>query len=192
MAQTGARLTVQPEIISKLSSESGKLWSAAHGDGSENRINGDVILEAGSYAASFGILAAVLMWIRKKFRNRGKTKEDFAEEKEAAKINRTSAALEEMLREYLLAAQEGNTDQELLDELTDTLEEMHRCAQAGKLLVPGQRELSEIRRSIAEYTAAMTGNPSVQSFRSKESPEADEFRLIRELLVQQKEWLTEK
>ena len=104
----------------------------------------------------------------------------------------TSAALEEMLREYLLAAQEGNTDQELLDELTDTLEEMHRCAQAGKLLVPGQRELSEIRRSIAEYTAAMTGNPSVQSFRSKESPEADEFRLIRELLVQQKEWLTEK
>jgi len=37
-------LNIDPEIVTKLSSGDSKLWLAAHEDGSDNRINGDVIL----------------------------------------------------------------------------------------------------------------------------------------------------
>ena len=37
-------IEINPDIIRKLSTGNGKLWSAAHQDGSDNRINGDVVL----------------------------------------------------------------------------------------------------------------------------------------------------
>ncbi len=81
-------ITIDPELIRKLGAEE-KLWSAAHYDGSKNRINEDAILEAGS--VSLGILTALALWCRKRFRNRGKTKEDLAAEKEAAPRRRHGA-----------------------------------------------------------------------------------------------------
>ena len=178
MMQEGMKLVIDPEILRKLKGEETHLWRAAHEDGTDNRIDGDAVLEAAGYHEIFGILAAGIMWVRKKFRNRGKTKDDFAAEKEAAKINRTCGALEEMLLEYLRAAQEGRTDPELLEELTDTLREMSGYEKAGKLVVPGRKELTEICRSIAEYTGAAE---------SAAAPAADEFARIRELVERQKE-----
>ena len=150
MINVGVKLEINPLFIEKLSSGRHKLWSAAHPDGSDNRINSDMVLEASAYGLDFGLIAAGAQWIKKKFRNRGKTKEDFAAEKEAARINRTSGALEVMLLEYFQAAQKGSIDEEGLDELIETLSEMQGYYQSGKLAVPGESELAEMRRSIAE------------------------------------------
>ena len=110
MIRVGVQLTINPEIIRELGSGQNSLWSAAHGDGSENRINGEAVAETAEYSFSLAFLTAGLMWARKKFRNRDKTKEDLAAEKKAAAINRASDALEEMLLEYLRAAREGEVD----------------------------------------------------------------------------------
>ena len=67
-----AEIKVKPEIIKKLSSGEEKLWLAGHPDRSDNRINTDTILEASTYGAGFGVLAAMGQWIRRKFKNRGK------------------------------------------------------------------------------------------------------------------------
>lgn len=104
MKSVHATLRINPEIVGKLGSGTGAFWSAAHPDGSDNRIDADAVLEAGSYGIPLGILSALFQGIRKKYRNQGKTKEDLLEEKEAAKINRTGGALEEMLLEYIRAA----------------------------------------------------------------------------------------
>ena len=103
MKSVHATLRINPEIVGKLGSGTGAFWSAAHPDGSDNWIDADAVLEAGSYGIPLGILSALFQGIRKKYRNRGKTKEDLLEEKEAAKINRTGGALEEMLLEYIRA-----------------------------------------------------------------------------------------
>ena len=89
MAHTDARLEISPEIIEKFSPSGGKICFAGHNDGSDNRIDGDAILDTAGYSAALASLQAGFMWLRKKFRNRGKTKEDFAAEKEAAEINQT-------------------------------------------------------------------------------------------------------
>ncbi len=154
MKSVHAALRINPEIVGKLGSGMGAFWSASHPDGSDNRIDADAVLEAGSYGIPLGILSALFQGIRKKYRNRGKTKEDLLEEKEAAKINRTGGALEEMLLEYIRAAQAGSVDEENLTELIDTLEEIQGYARAGKLKVTGKDELAEIRKSIANFTAA--------------------------------------
>lgn len=188
MVQTAVNLDIDPEIIRKLGSENDQLWAAAHDDGSKNRIDGDAVLEASGYSVFLGFLTAGLMWIRKKYRNRGKTGEDFAAEKEAARINRTSAALQEMLLEYIRAAREGMTDAENLDELIDTLDEIDGYYRSGKLIVTGEQELSEIRNSIEEYITANEEDADCQSA-GPAVPEADEFRLIMDLLVRQKKLL---
>ena len=182
-------LEISPEIISKLSSGDSKLWLAAHEDGSDNRIDGEAILNTSSkYGEWFGVISAAFQGIRKLFRNRNKTWQDLEAEKEAYRINKTCGALEEMLLEYLQAAREGTAaDQESLDELIDTLEEIHGYYQSGKLVVPGEKELSEIRKSIGEYTAAITGDHPVQSAQDGQKANADEFVLIRELLLKQKQ-----
>ena len=181
------KLDIDPEIIRKLSSGDIKLWLAAHEDGSDNRINGDTILEASGYGTGFGVIAAIAMWVRKLFRNRNKTKQDFEAEKEAYRINKTCGAVEEMLLEYIQAAQESTAiDQELLEELIDTLEEMHGYCQSGKLIVPGKKELSKIRKSIEEYTAAATGVDNRRPMPEDTDLNADEFLLIREQLLKQK------
>ena len=174
-------MEIRPEIIKKLSSEDSRLWRAAHADGSDNRINEDTILEASAYGTDFGIIAAVSQGIRMLFRNRNKSRQDLKDEKEAFRINNTCTALNEMLLEYLQAVQEGSAvDEESLDELIDTLDQMHGYYQAGKLTVPGEKELSEIRKSIEDYTAETTGSPAGQT------PGADEFVRIREQLLKQK------
>ena len=181
-------MEIHPEIIRKLSTGDGQLWRAVHDDGSDNRINGDVILEASGYGTGFGIIAAVSMGIRKLFRNRNKTQQDLKAEKEALRINNTCTALDEMLLEYIQAVQKGAAvDQESLDELIDTLEEMHGYYQAGKLVVPGEKELSEIRKSIEKYTAETTGSQSDRPAGDDPAPDADEFVLIREQLLKQKQ-----
>ena len=182
-------LDIHPEVIRKLSSEDSKLWLAAHEDGSDNRINGDTILQASGYATEFGVIAAVSQGIRKLFRNRNKTWQDLEAEKEAYRINNTCGALKVMLLEYIQAAQDGlPADPESLDELIDTLEEMHGYDQEGKLVIPGKKELSEIRKSIAAYTAPMTGNDIGRLAPEDKDPNADEFLLIREQLLKQKQW----
>ena len=186
MTQTGRKLEIDPAVAEKLGIGGEALWTAAHGDGSDNRINGDVVLEASAYGADVGLLAAGAQWIRRLFRNRGKTRADLAAEKEAAGINKTCAALEQMLLDYLRDAQEGRVDAEALTELTDTLEEMQAYSRAGKLRVPGAKELTAIRESITAFTSALAEEAGVP-VRTAEVPDADEFALIREQLLTQKE-----
>lgn len=160
-------------------------------DGSDNRINSDVVLEASTYGLDFGLIAAGVQWIKKKFRNRGKTKDDFEAEKEAARINRTCGALEVMLLEYFRAAQKGLIDEEGMDELLDTLSEMQGYCQSGKLAVPGERDLAEMHKSIANYTAQIAEGKAIQPVHGTEASGANAFALIRKQLLLQKEMLAE-
>ena len=107
MAEIGVKLSINPEIISRLSAGNCGYWRAAHGDGSDNRINGEAIMDAAAVETSIGILTAMFQGLKKAFKNRGKTQEDLAAEKEAKQINVTCDALEVMLRDYLRAAQSG-------------------------------------------------------------------------------------
>ena len=150
MAHTDVKLTIDPEIIGKLDLGSAALWTAAHSDGSDNRVNWDAVFEAETVDTSLGILTAVFQGLRKAFRNRGKTREGLAAEREAAQINRTCVALRQMLLEYLLAAQAGSVEEEALDELIETLAEMHGYQRSGKLSITGKSELATIADSFAE------------------------------------------
>lgn len=183
MVSIGIKLTIDPYLVMKLSSGQ-KLWIAAHDDGSRNRINEDAVFEAASSDITLGILTGLFMWIRKRFRSRGKTKEDLAAEKEAAKINRTCGALDVMLLEYIQSAQKGVADEETLDDLIKTLEEMQGYDQAGKLSIPGRKELTEIRNSIARYTVSIANSKAVQSVQITGN---GDFNIIRNQLIQQKE-----
>ena len=188
MIQTGLNLEMHPDLTAKLSAGR-KLWQAAHEDGSANRVDADAVLDAAATDTCLGILTATAMWIRKKFRNRGKTREDFAAEKEAADINRSCDALDEMLLEYIQSAEKGMVDGEALDELIATLEEMQAYDEAGKLTLPDRASVSEIRKALAKYTAAIDERRSVRPAREAEPTGASEFRQIRELLLRQKELL---
>ena len=137
---------------------------AVHGDGSDNRINGNTIAEASTYSLIVGFFFGMFQWIRKKIRNRGR---DLAAEKEAARINKTAIALQAKLSEYV----DGNTDPELIDELIETLEELQAYNQSGKLVFIHPEELTRVRESIAGETVEGT----------------DELSLIRELLIRQRE-----
>lgn len=65
MKDVGIKLEISPLIIESFGSGKEKLWSAVHDDGSANRVNGDVVYAASSYALDFGLIAAGAMWIRK-------------------------------------------------------------------------------------------------------------------------------
>ena len=187
MIRVGVQLTIHPEIIRKLGSGRNSLWSAAHGDGSENRINGEAVAKTAAYSFSLAFLTTALMWARKQFRNRDKTKNDLAAEKEAARINKTALALEAQLKDYLLAAQEGMISPEGLDDLTAVLEEMDGYSRAGKLTVTNVQEAAEIRGRITDFTAAIEGKTAVQPHPEAEKPQEGEFALIRKQLIRQKE-----
>ena len=189
MKQIGVRLQVNPDIIKKLGSENNILWSAAHNDGSDNRFDENDVLESASYGVFSGILAAAFQGIKKAFGNRGKTKDDLAAEKEAANINKAFASFNLMLRDYLQAAQEGGIEEDDLGDLIDMLKEVEGYAQAGKLKIPGTKELTEIRKSIAAYTAALMKAQEKSPDERTGIPAAEEFRLIREQLTRQKDWL---
>ena len=184
MAHVDAGLDISPEILEKLSPGSGEICFAGHGDGSDNRIDGDAILDTAGYSFSLASIQAGFMWLRKKFRNRGKTKEDFAAEKEAAGINLTCTALKEMLLEYLRSAREGEIDGETLCDLVKTLEETDRAYKAGKLIVRDAGLLKEIREKVTVFTDAVTGK---QAARPAGTSSESEFGLIREQLVRQRD-----
>ena len=188
MVSVGKKLEMNAELAEKLGKGKSCCY-AAHEDGSENRINGDAVMEAASYHTSLGVLAALMMWGRKKFRNRGKTADDLSAEKEAARINNTCGALEEMLLEYIRSARDGMIDEEGLDELIDTLEEVQGYHRDGKLVIPDREGLAEIRKSIADYTAAIADSGSAQSARIAGTAGDDEFGRIREQLAAQREWI---
>ena len=188
MLQIGIKLNINPEIIRKLSSGERELWCAAHEDGSNNRINGDAILDAASYGMPLGILSAAFQGIRKAFRNRGKTKEDLSAEKEAMKINKSCDSFDLMLRDYLRAAQEGSIEADDLDDLIEMLEEMEGYVQNGKLTVRSEQALAEIRISITDFTAAMMHNQQGKA----DIPSTNQFRQIREQLLRQKDWIEQK
>ena len=192
MAHTDVKLTIDPAIIGKLDLGSAALWTAAHSDGSDNRVNWDAVFEAETVDTSLGILTAVFQGLRKAFRNRGKTREDLAAEREAAQINRTCVALRQMLLEYLLAAQAGCVEEEALDELIETLAEMHGYQRSGKLSITGKSELATIAESIAEYTDAIARSRDPRAFHRPEAPAEDAFCRISEHLMRQKAWVGAK
>ena len=189
MANIGARLEIDPGIVARLDSNKSGLWRAAHDDGAANRINPDAVADAATYGAPLGVLMAGFPGLRKAYRNRGKTKEDFAAEKEAAQINRTCGVLDQMLLEYLQAARMGDIDAEALGELIGTLEEMEGYHRAGKLSVPGEEELDQICKSVSAFTAAMLKDGS-----GKPAPAdgADAFGQLRCRLTCQREWLDKR
>ena len=191
MANIDVKLNIASEILTKLGAGTSGLWTAAHYDGSDNRIDENAILEDASYDISLGIFSAVFQGIRKAFRNRGKTKEDLLAEKEAAGINKTCAAFDLMLLDYLRETQSGTLEEESLDDLLGTIQEMETYARSGKLKVPGQKELAAIHQGIAEFTAALTGAPA-QPALAADAPAAEQFARIRELLTRQKQWLGAK
>ena len=191
MTEIGVKLEMNPALIMKISSGE-KLWNATHDDGSKNRIDADTVLQAGTYGTLFGVLTALFMWTRKKYRNRGKSKEDFDAEKEAARINRTCGALEVMLLEYIRSAQNGMIDEETLDELIDTLEEMHGYDLAGKLQITNREDLTEIRKGITKYTDAIAKSKSAQTTQETGMTETYEFDMIRDQLICQREWIRQK
>ena len=186
MIHAGLNLEINPELIAKLSAGQ-RICRASHDDGSANRINEDAIWEAGS--VSLGILTALFLWIRKGFRNRGKTKEELAAEKEADEINRTCGALEVLLVEYFQSAQKGQIDEESLSELVDVLAAVQGYEESGKLDIPGREDLAGIRRSIADYTEEIAESRSAQPGLKAGASMRNEFRAIRELLLRQKELL---
>lgn len=188
MTDAGLKTEMNTEWIEKLDAGQ-KLWYAAHDDGSGNRINEDAVIEATVQDVSLGILTAAVLWIKKIFRNRGKTKEDFAAEKEAARINRTCSALAVMLPDYIRSTQAGVIEEEALDELIGTLEEMDGYDRAGKLTIPSRDELLEIRKSIEAYTKAIVKSRPEASTQEAEATDAGEFGRIKALLVRQKECL---
>ncbi len=184
MNPESARLRIQPEIIEKIRSGSGGLWHPAHGDGSDNRINEDVIADTATVSFSLAFLTAGLLWARKAFRNRKKTRQDLAAEKEAARIQKTIGALEERLLAYLRQAQEGTVGAETLDDLIDVLEETHAVYQTGKLIVADQAALAEIRKSVQDYTDALAESKAAPAVPAQGE---DDFERIRNLLIRQKQ-----
>ena len=115
--------------------------------------------------------------------------QDLLAEKEAVKINKSCDGFDLMLRDYLQAAQEGGIEEDDLGDLIDMLKEVEGYAQAGKLKIPGTKELTEIRKSIAAYTAALMKAQEKSPDERTGIPAAEEFRLIREQLTRQKDWL---
>ena len=184
MNPESARLRIRPEIIEKIRSGGGALWHPAHGDGSDNRINEDAIADSATVSFSLAFLTAGVLWARKAFRNRKKTRQDLAAEKEAAKIQKTIAAAEERLLAYIRQAREGAVTGETLDDLIDVMEEMHAVHQTGKLIVADREALAEIRTSVQNYTDALAESKAAPAVPAQGE---DDFERIRNLLIRQKQ-----
>lgn len=189
MEHVNAKLSIHSETVQKLLMGKGVVWSAAHGDGSDNRINGQAIADTATVSSSAAAMVGGFQWIRKLFRNREKTGEDFAAEKEAVKINRACEALKQQLLDYLRSAQEGLINPEALDDLAKALEEIRGYHQSGKLIITGENELAEILKSITEFTESIAESKSIAPVQKTGGSAADKFSLIREQILRQKELL---
>ena len=133
------------------------------------------------------MLSTIGQSLRKMFRNKKKSHEELAAEKEAAMINRTVGALEEMMLEYIQAATKGSVDEEALDERTDTMGEIRGYYQAGKLKITDQNAMAEIRKSIMKFTNAMAEAKHVAIPAEPDRAGKDEFCVIMKQLAMQKE-----
>jgi len=184
MVNVGIKLEIDPKIIEKISSEQEILWAAAHEDGSNNLIDGEEIIDAASWDLGLGAVTAGFLGVRKLYRNRGKTKEDLAAEKEARKINDACGSLAVILPDYLRQAQEGVVDENLIVFMIARMEELQDYSESGKMIIPGKEELIAVRKSITAFTTAIAGEESVPQ---SETPEADEFGLIKEQLIRQRD-----
>lgn len=194
MPSFNVRLSVSPEILEKLASEDQlgpgeKLFCAAAYDGSDNRIDSEAILDASVHGLDVGLLTAAGMWIRKRFRDRGKTRADLAVEKEAARINLTCTALSEMLLEYLRAAREGSVDGESLGELIDNLSWVSGYYGAGKLVTPCKKDLAAVRAAVGDFTAALEKEKNVRPAQIDALPDRNDLILLREYLLRQQQLL---
>ena len=89
----------------------------------------------------------------------------------------------------LRRSREGGIEEDDLDDLIEMLKEAEGYARAGKLKIPGTKELTEIRKSITAYTAALMKAKEKSPDERAGIPAAEEFRLIREQLTRQKDWL---
>lgn len=94
-----------------------------------------------------------------------------------------------MLPDYIRSAQTGVIEEESLDELIGTLEEMDGYDRAGKLTIPNRDELTEIRKNIEAYTKAIAENRSEDPLPETEAAGTGEFGRIKALLVRQKTWI---
>ena len=182
---------INQEIIAQLKAEKAGFWVAAHNDGSGNRVNWEAVADAYTVGILIGTATTIFQGLKKAFKNRNKTKRDLEAEKEAEQVNQTCVALEQMLLEYFEAAQKGLIEEESLDELIGTLQDIDGYYLSGKLVVPGEQALSEIAKSIEEYTAAIEQSNGVRSARETGVALSDRFNQIWELLLLQRELLFE-
>lgn len=74
-----------------------------------------------------------------------------------------------------------------LDALIVRLTEMKEYDLSGKLKVSYENAMGEIRRSIAEYTVAITGGAESHYSRVAEAQGRDAFSMIREQLIRQRD-----
>lgn len=186
MIDVGINLIIDQELVDKISLERERLWAAAHDDGSNNQFDIEAVGDAATLSFSLSAVVACVAGAKKAYKNKDKSKEDLKAEKEARKINEVCDSLTAWLREYLRSAQNGTIDEKSLDYLSDILEELHEYNKAGKLLLPGKEELAELRKRITEYTAKIVEN---KGYEPAEAAGPDDFYMIREQLIRQKEIL---
>ena len=186
MIDVGVNLIMNQELVDKISLERKRLWAAAHDDGSNNRFDADAVADAATLSFSLSAVVAGIAGARKAYKNKDKSKEDLKAEKEARKINEVCDSLTAWMREYIHSAQNGMIDEKSFDYLSDILLELHEYNEAGKLAIPGNEELAELRKSITEYTSSIAEN---KGYEPAESSESDDFYMIREQLLMQKELL---
>ena len=71
--------------------------------------------------------------------------------------------------------------------MTDTLKEAEGYYLGGELAVPGEKELAEIRKSVADFTAEIAESKAAGPVREDGAAGTNEFGRIREQLARQKE-----
>ena len=186
MIEVGVNLTINQELVDKISLEGKRLWAAAHDDGSHNRFDGEAVADAATISFGLSAIVAGIAGARKAYKNKDKSKEDLKAEQEARKINEVCDSLTVWLQTYIRSAQNGRIDEKSFDYLSDILQELHEYNKAGKMVIPGKEELAELRKSITEYTSAIAIN---KGYGPVKVSGPDDFYIIRDQLLRQKEIL---
>ena len=187
MIDVGINLIIDQELSDKISLERERLWAASHDDGSNNRFDVETVADAATLSFSLSAIVAVVAGAKKVYKNKDKSKDDLKAEKEAKKINEVCDSLIAWLQEYICSAQNGMIDEKALDYLSDILQELHIYNKEGKLAISGKEELAELRESITEYTSEIAEN---KGFGPAEVSGSDDFYMIRDQLIRQKEMLS--
>lgn len=186
MIDAGVSLVIDQELVDKISLEKGRLWTAAHDDGSNNRFDGNAVADAATISFGLSAIVAGFMGAKKAYKNKDKSEEDLKAEKEARKINEVCDSLTAWLQEYIRSAKDGMIDEKSFDYLSSILQELHEYNEAGKLAIPGKEELAELKKNITEYTSAIAES---KGYEPAEASDSDDFYMIREQLLMQKKLL---